>query len=307
MANKLIELRKLMKENNIDAYIITKFDPHQTEYADSYYNATQFISNFTGSNATIVVTDLEAGLWTDNRYFLQAEKELGEEFTLHKMGEKGTIDVLDFASKYKTIGIDFSTYPAEAGKKLEQKIKKSNVVSSANGNLIDIDLISPLWQNREFAKRDGIFLFRDDKEESLYLSKINQVRSLMKTPYYIISSLDDIAWVLNIRALGEFNTFNFLAYLFIEPKNIILFIDSISGGGNNIGDVFPEGLEIKPYSEVFDYIKNKTSGTISIAPARTNYKIYKAVQNPNILKHDITTTLKARKDEQEINLIKEAN
>ncbi|MCL2610994.1 MAG: M24 family metallopeptidase [Defluviitaleaceae bacterium] len=288
----LTKLRKLMQENNIDAYIITKFDPHQTEYADNYYNVTSFISGFTGSVATVVITKTEAHLWTDSRYFLQAEKELPEEFTLQKMGEQGTIDVLDFVVGFGTVGIDFATYPAESGKKLARKIKVKQ------GTLVDIDLISLIWNEREFAKREGIFLYDEKFTGESFENKLSLVRSQMKTPCYIISSLDDIAWFLNIRSLGEFNTFNFLAYIFIEPKNVILFIDKVDK------DIFPEGIEIKPYSEVFDYIKGKET---SIAPTRTNYKIYQTLEKKMVLIHDITTTLKSKKNTIEIENIKKAN
>ena len=289
--NKLKSLRELMKEHQIDAYIITKFDPHQTEYADNFFNGTEFISGFTGSNATVVVTAEEAGLWTDTRYFLQAEKELPDAFTLHKMGEKGTIDVLDFAAKFPTVGIDFSTYPAASGKKLEEKIKEKG------GKLVDADLISPLWADRKFAFRDALFLYGDAPNES-FVEKLNQVRKQLKAPNYIISSLDDIAWLLNIRTLGEFNTFNFLAYVLIEPHQVILFMDKKDG------DILPVGIVVRPYAEVFQYLNGKEA---AVATQRTNFKIYKGLNNPVVLKHDITTELKAKKTGREIELFKAAN
>ena len=291
MAN-LSLLRHQMKKNDINAYIVTKFDPHQTEYADSYYNATSFISNFTGSNATILVTETEAFLWTDSRYFLQAEKELTNEFKLQKMGYQSTPDILTVAAKYKNVGIDFATFPAENGKKLEERLKE------AQGNLIHIDLISPIWKGRQFERREGIFLYDETFTGESSVSKLSRVREEMKTPCYVVSSLDDIAWVLNIRSLGEFNTFNFLAYLVIEKNKEILFINK------EAGDTLPTHIEVRGYDEIFEYIKNKE---VSIAPTRTNFKIYKSITAKEVLSHDIITDLKSRKNETEVENIKKAN
>ena len=290
--NNLSLLREQMKKNDIEAYIVTKFDPHQTEYADNYYNATYFVSNFTGSNATIVVTETEAFLWTDSRYFIQAEKELSKEFKIQKLGFLNTPDILDFASKYKKIGIDFATFPAEKGKNLQEKVKE------AKGVLVDIDLISPIWKDRTFDPRDRIFLYDETFSGESSESKLSRIRKKMKTKYYIVSSLDDIAWTLNIRSLGEFNTFNFLAYLVIEENKETLFIDK------KPEDEFPSSVQIKPYGEIFEYIKSKE---ITITPTRTNFKIYNSAIPKEVLEHDIITEFKSRKNKTEIESTKKAN
>jgi len=292
MNDKLQQLRQLMKENGADAYIITKFDPHQTEYADPYYNGTEFISGFTGSVATVVVTEDKAGLWTDSRYFLQAEKELPETFELHKMGEAGTPDVLEYAADFKKVAIDFATFPANAGKKLSRLIQRKN------GELLDLDLVSPLWKNRDFAPSDGIFAYDERFSGESFASKLERVRAKMDAPYYIISSLDDIAWLLNIRSMGEFNTFNFLAYVLIGPEEVTLFMDQ------EIGEALPAGVAVRPYGEVFERLQNKKA---AVAPTRTNYKILQSLTEPQLLAHDITAALKACKNSVEIANIRSAN
>ncbi|MCD7980407.1 MAG: aminopeptidase P family N-terminal domain-containing protein [Fusobacterium sp.] len=191
-----------MKEKGIDVYVIPSSDYHQSEYVGEYFKTREFISGFTGSAGTVVVTENEAGLWTDGRYFIQAEKQLeGSSITLFEMGEENVPTFIEYISKNlksgQCLGFD--------GKVLSVK----NVFDIKNGfgkkeiKLEDrYDLVNEIWNDRPALPKSNVFILDEKYCGESFESKIKRIRekiSKLDASRHILTSLDDIAWLYNIR------------------------------------------------------------------------------------------------------------
>lgn len=308
--SNLVKLRNLMEKYNIHTYIITKADPHQSEYADKRYNGVEFISGFTGSYGYIVVTENEAGLWTDGRYFLQAENKLNKGFTLHKEGEQGTTDFLTYAASITPIGRTI----AFCGESLNISQVKFLIARKSPNTVIkfDTNLINEIWDNRPPATREAIIDYPIAYTGQSIIEKLIKVRDHMdkiKGDLYIISSLDDIAWLLNIRSFGGTSTCNFFAYLAITKEETVLFINTITEDEAIITKLNQQGIKISAYAAIYDYIQNSIAKSVIISPKNTNYYLYSRFKDKSVfeISYDITTKLKAKKNNVEIKNIKIAN
>ena len=315
MENKISKLRELMKKNFIDTYIITKFDPHQSEYADEYFNSVKFISGFTGSNAIVVITMEKECLWTDGRYTLQASEQLkNTNFEIFNISNSETEDFKEFifnnTKNTGTVGFDGKTVSFNEINKLKTLIQKKNIKLKS-----DIDLINEIWENRppissgKFIKHDTNFC-----GETL-LDKLKRVRIKMKNyraNMYIISSLDDIAWLLNIRSIKKNSSFSFYCYTIITNTDCIIFIDENNDNKDILNELKNQNIIIKPYSSIEDYLNNlnlDTNHTILIDSNKTNYTLYNLISKSQLifLPYDITSSLKSIKNTTEIKNIKIAN
>ncbi len=309
--SKLKQIRQLMKENKIDTYIITKFDPHQSEYTTPHYDTVKFISDFTGSNGTVVITDTVAGLWTDGRYFIQAEKQLDKDvFTLFKTGLPNSISFLDFAYKNTqengTIGILGETISTSDIKKLTAKIYIKNIELN-----IGVDFISKIWDDRPKRKNNKVFIHEEKFAGKSRVEKISEVQRELEEKncdLTIINILEDIAWLYNLRGYDGNNTPTFNSYTIITKKTAILFIDKFKLS-DVITDLTNDNIKIFDYHEIFAYLsKLDKSKKVYIKESTLNYKLYKSIEHTTILNgnSNITELLKARKNPIEINNIETA-
>jgi Xaa-Pro aminopeptidase len=229
---RLTLLRAQMKAVGIDAYIIPSSDAHQSEYVANRWKSREWISGFTGSAGVAVVTADHAGLWTDSRYFLQGEQELeASEFILHKVYNQGSpqhIDwIMDTLAKGSVIGIDGNLISDASARSLDKKVKKYEL--SIN---YDADLIDTIWTDRAVFPLNAIFVHEERYTGMSASKKIDILRTNMKEhelSHYVASSLDDIAWLYNIRSSDiEFNpvviSFAVLtqdrAYLYIKLEKL---------------------------------------------------------------------------------------
>ena len=210
MRNKRVnELRTLMKERGISVYIIPTSDYHQSEYISDYFKTRQFITGFTGSAGTAVVTMEEACLWTDGRYYIQAEKELqGCEFKLYKMGMDKVPTVREYikeyvkkhTDKYKDkfcIGFDGQVLCARDGMDYERLAEENHARIYC-----DEDLIDRLWDNRPAFPTSQAYILEEKYSGKSTADKLRQVREKMKerkADVHVLSDVCDIAWLLNIR------------------------------------------------------------------------------------------------------------
>lgn len=217
---RVLELRRLMKENNIDAYLILSADPHLSEYLPEYYKNRVFISGFKGSVGTVLITQEEGFLWVDGRYWLQAQKELeGSGILLQKQDAKNTFTkwLEKNLSEDQILGIDFALLPLSLQKDLKINCK---------ANLKHIDLISPLWKDRPTLPQEKIYEHELEYCSYSRKEKLALVRQKMKNlnvTSHLISSLDDIAWLTNLR--GNDVNYNpvFLSHLLILEDKALLF------------------------------------------------------------------------------------
>jgi Xaa-Pro aminopeptidase len=294
-----------MKISNIDTYIITKFDPHQSEYSQMHWGGVQFISGFSGSSGTLVVTLNEAGLWTDGRYYIQAEKEIAQnQFVLYKASEPNTISYLKYSLESTPvngkIAFDGRTI---SYKDIESLVKKSKVKKITIEN--DIDLLGDIWTDRPNLSVAKIFEHDIKYCGKSRTKKIEEVRSIMRNENmdtYVISGLDDIAWLFNLRGLDVATTPIFDAYSIITHSECILFTHA-----NKIDDVksilINDNITIKNYDDIFEFINTiKKDSVIGINPEKTNYSIWRKLNKFELIEIpvDITTELKAVKNEIEL-------
>lgn len=294
-------LKNIMSENNIDAYIIPSADYHASEYVGEHFKSRQFISGFTGSAGTVVITKDKCGLWTDGRYFIQAEKELKDSsIDLYKMGEENVLTYEEFLEEYldeeNVLGFYGKTISTKKGLEFEGKFK--NII-------YNIDLINQVWTDRPALPNEKAFL-HDEKYAGLStIKKLEEIRMVLnkeKVDSHILSTLDDIAWIYNIR--GNDVSYNpvSLAYSYINNDNAILFID-LNKIDNNIKDYLNQNnVEIKDYAEFDEFIKNLNDKSILIDATKVSYFISKNL-NSEIKIHDgqnPSTLLKACKNDIEI-------
>lgn len=309
--NQRIEnLRKLMKDRKIEAYIVPTSDPHQSEYLPDHYKEREFISGFTGSAGTAVVTMDQAKLWTDSRYFLQAASELeNSEFELMKIGDEDypTIEeyLEDVVSEFGKIAFNGNLFSVKEYKKLSESMGARTLIS-------DLDYISKLWHDRPSLRTDKVWLMDEKYTGESCSSKINRLRDLMEVndyDYYFLGAIEDICWLLNIRG----NDIDYcpvtLSYMLISKDKVNLCIDE-----NKLDDkirAYLEENEIKiyPYDHIFTLIKNiPGKNRIFLDPERTNVAIYDSI-NSNVkisMGINITENMKAIKSQKEIENTKNA-
>lgn len=309
---RLKNIRKLMQENEISAYIVPSFDAHKSEYVAEYWKCREFITGFTGSAGTAVILKEKAGLWTDGRYFIQAEKQLkNSTIELFKMGEPDTPDfkewIFDNLEENSKIGFDGRTFSLNEIRELKNILDKKNIEL-----IYDIDLIDKIWNDRPIIPNDHIMDHdikfagksrTEKKKEVLTELKKRECDSLL------LSSLDDIAWLLNLRGHDVNNNPVFYSYCFLNKDSTILFVDKEKISNELIEKLEYDGIKIDDYIKIFDFVKNLKSKKIFIDPDKTSYLLYMSINKNIKLLEDIniTTLMKSKKNEIEINNLKKSH
>ena len=311
--NRIEKLRSLMKEKDIFAYIIPSADYHQSEYVGEFFKGREFISGFTGSAGTVVITQEKAILWTDGRYFLQAEEELSTSCVeLYKMGQENVPTTFEYIENEvpsgSKVGFDGRTISAAMGATLELNLAKKNITIS-----YEDDLLNEIWEDRPALSDVKAFLLDIKYSGEDFTSKIARVREWMRennTTTHILTSLDDIAWLFNIRG-GDIK-YNpvVLSYAVITLDKAILFIDE-----NKLNDEIKtsfgeEVVEIKNYFEIYEFVKSINKEEIVLIDSnKISYSILKNIpagvkvvngMNPS-------TKFKAQKNSVEIENTKKAH
>ena len=302
--SNLNNLREVMKKENVDYYIIPSGDSHQSEYVPEYYKGRAYVSGFTGSAGTLLVGIEESYLWTDGRYFIQAEKELnGSGIKLMKMNIPGYPSLIEWiknnVKEGKTLAFDGSTISTNEYKNY-QELSNKNVFNIK----MDRDLLNEIWSNRPELSKEKIFIHDTKYCGRCTSEKLQEVRDEMKKlegENYVIASLDDIAWLFNIR--GNDIAYNpvALAYALISDKKAVLYINEEKVTNDDKRTLEAQGVTLKPYNDIYEDIKNVTESII-IDGAKVNGKLYSLIsEDVKIIENlNITTSLKAVKNEVEI-------
>ncbi|CEO05836.1 M24 family peptidase [[Clostridium] sordellii] len=310
---RLAKLREYMSEKNIDAYIIPSSDNHQSEYVGDHFKCREFISGFTGSAGTVVVTMEEAGLWTDGRYFIQAEKELeGSTIKLFKMGEEGVPTTEEYLyeslKEGETLGFDGRVICAKEGINLEKKLAKKNIKI-----VYDYDLVGMIWNDRPDLSTAKAFLLDVKYAGETFSSKLNRVRESMKEKnanVHVITTLDDIAWLFNIR--GGDVKFNpvVLSYALITLDKVYLFVDKIKLNEEILNELSKENVEIKPYNDIYEFIKTlDKNDKILLDSTKINYAILNNIPSEveKVDEFNPTMFMKAQKNPIELENIRNSH
>ena len=312
VVKRLNALKTLMKQKNIDYYLIPTGDYHGSEYVSEYFKVREFFSGFTGSNGTMVVGPKETCLWTDGRYFIQAEKELdGTGIFLQKIGEKGVPTIGEYLSRQmnekETIGFDGKVVTALFGKKLEEVLCGKNIKFS-----YEEDLADELWIDRPDFKQNEIMVYED--EEAIFgistAEKVKKIRKQLedkKVSTLVLSKLDDIMWLFNIR--GKDVECNPVAFCFaiVTISELYLFVGDTAIDGQLLMKAKKDGIILRPYDEIFNSLKTLNLGDkIWLCESSTPYAIYKCFETDSMyLKANPTEMLKAVKNEKEIENLRE--
>jgi Xaa-Pro aminopeptidase len=299
---RIQKLRALMEERNIAAYIIPSSDPHQSEYVAEHYATRAYMTGFTGSAGTAIITLNEAGLWTDGRYFVQAESELKDTgVTLFRMGEAGVPTIEKFlhtlpqASK---IGFDGKVISVDYFRKFHTTLTNKNFTY-----VMDEDLIDLVWEDRPAVPCTAVISHAVEFTGQSREDKIKQVVAQMKqmgASYYVISSLDDLAWLFNIRGRDiNFNPLT-IAYAVISTDQSYLFINQDKLSNDIVAELNKANITIHSYEEIHSFLNQLNEGSILIDPSKTSIWLHQAISLKTIEDLDITTRLKAIKNETEV-------
>ena len=311
--SRLNKLREYMQEYNIYAYIIPSSDNHQSEYVGDHFKSRQFISGFTGSAGTVIVTLEEAGLWTDGRYFIQAEKQLeGTGIKLFKMGEEGvpTTDEYLYQSipEGKVLGFDGRLISAKEGSTLADKLSNKNITIEYN-----YDLVDRIWEDRPLLSTKSAYLLEEKYAGETFSSKLARLREVMKengVQNHVITTLDDIAWLFNIRGRDVLYTPVVLSYALITLNDVYLFIDENKLDENILNELNKENVKIMPYNDIYEFVKTiDVSEKVLVDESKVNYAILNNIPSEieKINDYNPTMFMKAKKNPVELENIRNSH
>ncbi|MEQ1064660.1 aminopeptidase P family protein [Acinetobacter sp. XH1741] len=308
---KLEKLRELMTTQHVDALVVMSADPHMSEYLPDYWKARQWLSGFSGSVGTLVVTQNFAGLWADGRYWVQAEQQLvGTGFQLQKLTSDESSTHLAWIEKNLSTGsvisVNGQTLSIQQFKALENTAKQRGFKLETQQ-----DLIGSIWSNRPELPLEQIHLMPEGLNALSRKEKIQAIRETLKNKSiegHFVSSLDDIAWVLNAR--GEDVEYNpvFLSHLYISPQQAVLFVDS-NKVDLTIQEAFKaDGIEIHDYQDTALFLAKISDASVLLDPAKVSIYHEQAIAKDIQVVYDInpSTLFKSRKHESEIAHIRHA-
>lgn len=308
---RIIALRLEMEQQGLDAYIIPSSDPHQSEYVNEHWKSREWISGFDGSAGTVIVTKDHATLWTDSRYFIQAESQLaGSEIVLKKQKNPHAPEhvnwLVEQVPERGVVGCDGSLFSVGQIRYLAKHFYLKQIEIDHNQ-----DLIATIWRDRPALPKNEIFEYPIQYTGKNRDEKLGLVRSRMKKhpgAYYLVNTLDDIAWVLNIRSNDV--AFNPVAicYLVIGPKLCYLFIDRDKVSASLEEQFQQDGIFLKPYDQIDAYLEETSKHyPILIDQTSISIQLYQTVLEDHVVKgKNIIRSLKAIKNLTEIDHIRHA-
>ncbi len=311
--SKIQLFQNLMSDNNIDAYIIPPADFHQSEYVGEHFKSRAFVTGFTGSAGTALITRDSAYLWTDGRYFIQAEQELdGTGIQLMKAGNPGVPTIMSFLkdtlANGSVLGFDGRVMSVNEGLAYEK------LMTDKSGSIrYDMDLISHLWENRPALSSEPAFHLGVHYTGETTASKLARIRSAMANAHataHIITSLDDICWIFNYRGNDVKFSPLVLSYAIIHMDSVDLFLDQSKLDEETKIDFASNRVAYHPYNYIYEAVQEFShEDSLLIDPSKLNYTLYKVLPdasrkiempNPSIL-------MKACKNQIELENIRAAH
>lgn len=304
ISERIHALRMWFKPN-IQAFIIPSTDPHLSEYVAPHWKSREWISGFTGSAGTVVITEKKAGLWTDSRYFLQAAEQLQESgIDLYKEMLPETPSITKFLSDElqpgESVGIDGKMFSVEQVESMQAELSAKNIQI-----VFCPDPMDELWENRPPMPESPAFVYDIKYAGKSCSEKIAAIRTELKkksAESVMLSALDEIAWTLNLRGNDVHCNPVVVSYLLITEKKAVLFIapEKVTEEVRNYLE--EQQIEIQNYSDTEIYLSDLNSSSILMNPAKTNYSVFSSV-NPQcrIIRGEAPVALlKAIRNEQEI-------
>ena len=278
---RLEKLRAKMQEKGIDIYIIPTADFHQSEYVGEHFKAREYITGFTGSAGTAVVSKTEARLWTDGRYFIQAAKQLeGTTVELMKMGQPGVPKIGEYLetalAEGETVGFDGRVVSVTEGEEYEK------IASEKNGKVVyAYDLIDEVWEDRPILSEEPVFELEQKYTGETVESKLARTRAAMKeagATAHVLTTLDDICWTLNIRG-NDVEYFPLvLTYAVIRMDKVDLFVNEKKLSDEIKAHLAADGVILHPYNDIYEDIKKVAAEEVlMVDPGRLNFALYKNI------------------------------
>lgn len=271
MKQEITRLRAAMKSRGLDGYLVPTTDFHGSEYVNDYFKCRQYLSGFTGSNGTLLITEDDARLWTDSRYFIQAAKQLaGTGISMMQCQQPGVPEIEDYlptiAGDGFRLGFDGRIVSYNHGEKYAASCEV----------IYDLDLVDEIWDDRPAIKASKIYTLPDAVTGETADSKLSRVQAALAAEgmdYHLLTSLEDIAWLFNLRAGDVADTPVFFAFALLTPKNTRLYL---------LDETFdtalvPAGVTVLPYLQVFEDLKGLASGKCLLNKRLVSYSLMQSI------------------------------
>jgi len=308
--NRLMALLSAMKEENIDYYLISTGDFHNSEYVGDYFKVREYYSGFTGSNGSLLVSENEVGLWTDGRYFVQAENELkGTGITLFRMGNKDVPTIAEYLKKQCenkeiTLGLDGRVVSKSYIESIEKKCEGKITINALQ------DLAGDLWENRPAMSCENIWIHTQEYSGISLQEKVSMLRKELdkkKADAFFTSKLDAIMWLYNVRGADVECNPVALSYSYVTKDKAYLFLQK-----NALDEKTKEYFEkhdvtLKEYCDIFSFLKEEPSQKVALNKSEVSYSIWETISDRHTIV-ELDNPLeewKSVKNENEIKQMKE--
>lgn len=313
-------LRARMKQEGVDAFLVPTDDFHCSEYVGEHFKCRRYITGFTGSAGTALVTQNEAMLWTDGRYFLQAQDQLkGTGIALMKTGEEGVPTIEEYVRQHlgqgQVLGFDGRCITAGRGDRFARILKKKGASVA-----YDLDLVGDIWEERPAISCHPVWELGESwtgKSRAAKISGLREEMSKLGAAYHILTSLDDIAWLLNLRGDDVACNPVFLSYVAVTPDEVLLFAqkeefsdaadpEAVHGifGSRLLEALKKDGVVLRPYEDLYAFIRQIPEGSrLLLDSTSVNYKVWMSVPegvrkldrtNPTLLPKAVKTGTEMR-------------
>ena len=287
MKTEIIKLRQIMEREKIDAWLCPSSDAHSSEYLSEYDKEREFLSGFTGSAGTLLVTKDRALLWTDGRYFVQAEKELENSgIELMKMGLAGVPTLTEFIEENmksgEVLGFSALLLNTKSALAYEKILSEKNISIKA-----DKDIVAEVWEDRPARSANFVFVLGTEFTGETVVNKLTRLRKKLeenRANANLITDLSDIAWLTNMRGSDIECNPQYLSYMYVSADEAILFIQSKVLTEEIKAHLEEAGIKVKDYDAYYDYIKENVKGKkLLLDNTSCNYKTYLSVKEGNEL------------------------
>lgn len=302
---RIQDLRRWMDQTNIEAFIIPSTDPHLSEYVAPHWQSREWISGFTGSAGTVVITRQEAGLWTDSRYFLQATQQLsGTGIDLYKEMLPETPSITEFLCRHlqagDRVGIDGSVFSMQEALRLEKELSARQIRLTPCP-----DPMESVWDNRPSLPQAPAYLYETQYAGRTCAEKLGSIRARMKelgVDTLLLSALDEIAWTLNLRGSDVHCNPVVVSYLIVGMEDAHFFIEPQKLTEEVRCYLKENHITCHPYTDIYPYLSREKDIRLLLTPEKTNYAIYGATSHSCHITESASPVamLKAIRNEQEI-------
>ena len=292
MNNRLDRLREKMRENGIDVYYFNTSDYHCSEYVAEYFKTIRYFSGFTGSMASLLVSEYDAHIFVDGRYHIQADREcIPNDVEVVKLGSKGALSVKEYIEKYysdKVIGLD--------GKRAS-----ISFVSGLNNKIVSKDIYSEIIEDRAELSKSMLFKLNDEYTGKTRKEKLNELKYIIGNRTHVINNLESIAYLLNLRGDDILHTPVFYSYMVIDKGDVYLFVDKERLSPEIFDELYADEVIIRDYDSYYEFLGKLKNRTVILDENKVNYESKLCLKKNEIVNTSSPVDLmKAIKNDTEI-------